>query len=536
MTTSTNWDAIVVGGGHNGLVAAFYLGRAGLNTLVIEKNPVVGGAAVSEEFHPGYRNSVASYVVSLLHPKVVNDMQLGNFGYRTIRLSNTFYPRPGGRGLLLTGDAAADEQALAEFDPKGASQMAAFYSVVREIGPVLSSQWLKEPPRLHGGGAADLVTALRMGGAFKKLSSASRKRLIQFLLGSARSLIERYFSQPDLMAIMGGSALSGNFASLLQPGSAIPLLHHAVGQLDGVPGAWGITVGGMGAVTQAMASAAQAQGVTIRTASPVARIAVEAGRAVGVELEGGEQLHANVVLANTDPNRTFLKLVGAQHLPAEFAADIGMWRMESASFRMNLALRGLPEFVARPGAEMGPHHQGFISFVDSIDTIEASYRSARSGQLPATPMIEALIPSTLDDTLAPTGHHVMSVLGKYYPFELAGGRHWDEAGEAAADGILDYLRTHISNLDDILVARQILTPLDFERRFGMTRGDICHGRLEPDQLLSMRPHPDAAQYATPLKALYLCGSGAHPGGGVTGAPGCNAARRVMKDWAALKRR
>ena len=535
MNSTNNWDAIVIGGGHNGLVAAFYLGKAGLKTLVVEKNPVVGGAAVSEEFHPGYRNSVASYVVSLLQPEVVTDMQLGDFGYRTIRLSNTFYPRPGGRGLLLTGDAAADEQALAEFDPKGASQMAAFYAVVREIGPVLASQWLKEPPRLHGGGAADLVSALRLGGAFKKLSSASRQRLIQFLLGSARSLIERYFSQPDLMAIMGGSALSGNFASLHQPGSAIPLLHHAVGQLDGVPGAWGITIGGMGAVTQAMAKSAEAQGVTIRTDSPVGRVIVEDGRAVGVELADGEQVRASVVLANTDPNRTFLKLVGAEHLPEDFAADIGMWRMESASFRMNLALNGLPDFVARPGTIAGPHHKGFISFVASIDTIEASYRSARAGELPETPMIEALIPSTLDDSLAAPGHHVMSVLGKYYPFELAGGRHWDEAGEEAADRILTYMRTHISNLDDILVARQILTPLDFERRFGMTRGDICHGRLEPDQLLSMRPHPDAAQYATPVEALYLCGSGAHPGGGVTGAPGYNAARRVIRDWSRLRK-
>ena len=535
MSSSKKWDAIVIGGGHNGLVAAFYLGRAGLRTLVVEKNPVVGGAAVSEEFYSGYRNSVASYVVSLLRPEVVNDMQLANFGYRTIRLSNTFYPRPGGRGLLLTGDAANDQQALAEFDPQGASQMAAFYSVVREIGPVLAGQWLKEPPRLHGGGAPDLIAALRLGGAFKRLSGPSRQRLIQFLLGSARSLIERYFSQPDLMAIMGGSALSGNFASLHQPGSAIPLLHHAVGQLDGVPGAWGITIGGMGAVTQAMAKSAEAQGVTIQTGSPVAKILVEDGRAVGVELEPGEQVRAGVVLANTDPNRTFLKLVGAEHLPKEFAADIGMWRMESASFRMNLALSGLPDFVARPGTDVGRHHQGFISFVDSIDTIEASYRSARAGQLPKTPMIEALIPSTLDDSLAPPGHHVMSVLGKYYPFELAGGRHWDEAGEEAADRLLDYMRGHIANLDQILVARQILTPLDFQRRFGMTRGDICHGRLEPDQLLSMRPHPDAAQYATPIKALYLCGSGAHPGGGVTGAPGHNAARRVINDWPVLRK-
>ena len=535
MNSSSEWDAIVVGGGHNGLVAAFYLGRAGLKTLVVEKNAVVGGAVVSEEFHPGYRNSVASYVVSLLQPEVIDDMRLADYGYRSIRLTNSFYPRPDGRSLLLTGDAAADQEELAQFDVDAAEQMQAFYSVVREIGPVFAEQWLREPPQLHGGGVTDLLAALRMGRAFKRLSAAARHRLMQFLLGSARSLIERYFSQADLKAIMGASALSGNFASLHQPGSAIPLLHHAVGQLDGVPGAWGIVIGGMGSITQAMAQSAASVGVKIRTDCPVQRILTQGGRASGVELASGEQIGARVILANTDPNRTFLKLLAKDDLPVQFAKDIKMLRQESASLRINLALRGLPDFVSRPGDTPGPQHQGFICFNESIDNIEACYRSARAGRLPEQPMIEALIPSTLDATLAAPGHHVMSLLGKYFPFDLADGANWDDMADKAADGIIAYLRRYITNLDDIIVARQVLTPLDFERRFGMTRGDICHGRLEPDQLFSMRPHPDAAQYATPVKALYLCGSGAHPGGGVTGAPGFNAARRVIKDWAALRK-
>lgn len=534
MSDKKPWDAVVVGGGHNGLVAAFYLGQAGLKTLVLEKNEQVGGAAVSEEFHPGYRNSVASYVVSLLRPEVVADMRLADFGYQTRRISNSFYPRPDGRSLLLTGDPQADQLEFAKFDPEGAAQMDAFYKVVHEIGPVLADQWLREPPRLHGGGVTDLLAAIRMGKAFKRLSAQGRHRLSQFLLGSARSLIERYFTQPDLQAVLGASALSGNFASLHQPGSAIPLLHHAVGQLDGKAGAWGIAIGGMGAITQAMARSAEYQGVTIRTHASVKRILTANDRASGVELEGGEQITAKVILANTDPKRTFLTLLGGVDLPPEFAADIKMLRQESASLRINLALKGLPNFVSRPGVEPGPQHLGFICFNDSIDNIEASYRSARAGQLPKTPMIEALIPSVTDDTLTAPGQHVMSLLGKYYPFDLADERHWDTVGEQAADEIFDYLRRFISNLDDIVVARQILTPLDFERRFGMTRGDICHGRLEPDQLFSMRPHPDAAQYATPLPALYLCGSGTHPGGGVTGAPGHNAARRVLKDWSELK--
>ncbi len=535
MEDQTQWDAVVIGGGHNGLVSAFYLGQGGLKTLVLEKNDQVGGAAVSEEFHPGYRNSVASYVVSLLRPEVIADMRLPDYGYSTRQITTTFYPRPDGRSLLLTGDSAADKAELAKFDEQGAAQMDAFYEVVHEIGPVLADQWLREPPRLHGGGVNDLLAALRMGRAFKRLSVTGRHRLTQFLLGSARSLIERYFTQPDLMAIMGASALSGNFASLHQPGSAIPLLHHAVGQLDGKAGAWGIAIGGMGAITQAMAKSAENQGVTIRTNAAVKRILTENGRATGVELDSGEQIKAQVILANTDPKRTFLTLLGGADLPSEFAADIKMLRQESASLRINLALRGLPDFVSRPGSKAGPQHQGFICFNNSIDNIEASYRSARAGQLPQTPMIEALIPSVTDNTLTEPGHHVMSLLGKYYPFDLADGKNWDTMGEQAADQIFDYLRQFISNLDDIVVARQVLTPLDFERRFGMTRGDICHGRLEPDQLFSMRPHPDAAQYATPLKALYLCGSGTHPGGGVTGAPGHNAARRVLKDWTGLRR-
>jgi phytoene dehydrogenase-like protein len=529
MSPPADWDAVVVGGGHNGLVAAFYLGRAGLRTLVLEKNAVVGGAAVSEEFHPGYRNSVASYVVSLLRPEIVADMRLHDHGYRTRRIAGSFYPRPDGRAILLTGDERADAAQLGAFDARGAAQFAEFHALVRAIGPLVADQWLREPPRLSGGGIADLLAAIRVGCAARGLDARQRHRLAQFLLGSARALIERYVDHPDLRAILGASALSGNYASLHQPGSALPLLHHALGALDGRAGAWGIAIGGMGAITQAMARAAQGQGVQIRTQAPVRRILAAGGRVAGVELEDGERVAARRVLANTDPKRTFLGLLGAEQLPAEFAADVRMIRQESASLRINLALRGLPDFAARPGTAQGPQHEGFICFIESLDSIEASFREARAGRFASSPMVEALIPSTLDDTLAAPGHHVMSLLCKYFPYDLADARGWDGLREAAADHVLAVLRRYVTNLDEIVVARQVLTPLDIERRFGMTRGDILHGRLEPDQLFSMRPHPDAAQYATPLAGLYLCGSGSHPGGGVTGAPGYNAARRVLKD-------
>ena len=529
MTNSSSWDALIVGGGHNGLVSAFYLAQAGLRTLVLEKNEQLGGAAISEEFHPGYRNSVASYAVSLLRPEIVEEMRLADYGYETRRLSTSFYPRTQGPGLLLTGDAAQDARELAALHPDAERELDAFYAVIQEIGPVIADQWLREPPQLHGGGLTDLLAGIRAGRAFKRLSANGRQRLLQFLTGSARALIERHFTHPQMRAMLGASSMSGNYASLHQPGSALPLLHHAVGQLDGKPGAWGIAIGGMGAITQAMAAAARAQGATLRTQAPVRRILTDQGRASGVELESGEQLHARIVLANTDPKRTFLTLLGAAELPQAFAADIRMIRQESASLRMNLALRGLPDFSSRPGTQPGPQHRGFIVFIDSIDSVDDAFLSARAGQMPVAPMIEALIPSTTDPTLAQPGHHVMSLLCKYFPYELANGGDWDSQREAASELVIAQLRRYIRNLDEILVARQILTPLDIERRFGMTRGDILHGRLEPDQLFSMRPHPQAAQYATPVPGLYLCGSGSHPGGGVTGAPGHNAAKRVLAD-------
>ncbi len=533
----SDWDAIVVGGGHNGLTAAAYLGRAGLRTLVLEKNPVVGGAAVSEEFHPGYRNSVASYVVSLLQPTVIADLELARHGFSTLALDGTFYPRPDGRHLLLTGEASSDRAQMEAFEAGSHAAMQALHRITDEAGEVLREQWLREPPRLAGAGVGDAIAMLRTGLAFRKLSGEGRQRLLQFLLGSARALIERHFDSEDMRAIFCAGTLSGNYASLYAPGSALPMLHHAVGEVDGVRGRWALARGGMGAITQAMARSAAEHGVQIRTEAEVERLLIDEGRVRGVHLRGGESLHATVVLTNTDPHRTFTRLVGAEHLAPDFVKDIEVWRMESASMRMNLALRGLPEFHALPtGGVVGQHHRSFINIVHSADAIERSYASSRAGELPEHPVMEILIPSTVDDTLAAPGHHVMSLLCKYVPYQLSGGRHWQDMRETAADHMLAYLGRYVKNLDEIVVDRQVLTPWDIEQRFGMTRGDICHGRLEPDQLFSMRPHPQAAQYATPIRGLYLCGSGSHPGGGVTGAPGHNAAQRVIRDWKKLRAR
>lgn len=528
--TETQYDVIIVGAGHNGLTTANYLALGGLRVCVLERRHIVGGAAVSEEFHPGYRNSIASYVVSLLRPEVVADLELKKYGYRTHLLTNSFYPDSNGDYLLLTDDVEHNKKEFAKFSKTDYEAFGRFYEVIDQIGDILADQWLREPPKLSGGGLSDLVSVLRLGRDIRRLDEDTRYRLMQIFLGSPDAMIERWFESDKVKAMVASHCLPANYASLHQPGSGIALLHHAVGEIDGRKGAWGLVQGGMGSLTQAMAKSAEDKGVVIKTSQSVRKIVVDNGAVTGVQLDSGEHVSAKIVAANTDPKRTFLDLVGEEHLPSSFYSDIKVFRQESAQLRMNLALSGLPQFSCVPAAGIGDHHRGSIMIIESKEHVEQAYRSSRAGIPANPPIIDALIPSTIDDTLTDhKGHHVMSLLCKYMPYDLADGNHWDNVKEDVVADIIDYLTTHIPNLPDILVAYQCLTPLDLERVFGLTRGDIFHGRLEPDQMFSMRPHPDAAQYATPIKGLYLCGSGSHPGGGVTGAPGHNAAKRILKD-------
>jgi phytoene dehydrogenase-like protein len=528
--TQTTYDAIVIGAGHNGLTTANYLAAGGMSVCVLEQRHVVGGAAVSEEFHPGYRNSLASYVVSLLRPEVVRDLELKKYGYQPLLLANSFYVDSSGDYLLLTDDETHNAAEFSRFSATDYASLQAFETTVEKVGDILSKQWLREPPRLHGGGLGDLISTVKMGMDVHRLDEDTRWRLLQFFIGAPESIIERWFDSDKVKAMIAAHILPANYASLHQPGASLAMLHHAVGEIDGRKGAWGLVRGGMGSITQAMARSASDKGVEIRTEAGVAQILVADGAVTGVRLQSGEALSAPIVAANTDPKRTFLTLLGEEHLPREFARDIGAFRQESASLRMNLALRGLPDFACIPGSQVGAHHRSSITFIESKDHVEQAYRSARAGIPADPPIIEAIIPSTIDDSLTDTsGTHVMSLLCKYMPYDLADGKHWDKEKDGVVQAILDHLTHFIPNLPDILVAHQCLTPLDIERLFGMTRGDICHGRLEPDQLFSARPHPQAAQYATPVKGLYLCGSGSHPGGGVTGAPGHNAAKRILKD-------
>jgi phytoene dehydrogenase-like protein len=524
------FDVIVIGAGHNGLTAANYLAMDGLKVCVLEQRHIVGGAVVSEEFHPGYRNSIASYVVSLLRQEVVEELELKKYGYQPLPLENSLYLDSKGDYLLLTGDEDHNKKQYEKFSETDYDSMQAFESVIEKVGDLLSDQWLKEPPKLYGGGLSDLISSIKLGLDVYKLDDDTRWRLLQFFIGVPDSIIERWFDSDKVKSMIAAHCMPANYASLYHPGASIAMLHHAVGELDGKKGVWGLVKGGMGAITQAMAASARDKGVIIRTEAAVDKILTEGGAVVGVTLTGGETIRAKTIAANTDPKRTFLTLLGEEQLPEAFARDIKAFRQESASLKVNLALSSLPEFACIPGHKIGDHHRSSITFIESKDHLEQAYRSARAGIPANPPIIEALIPSTIDNSLTDKeGTHVMSLLCKYMPYDLEGGTSWDVIKEDTVQSILGYVEKFIPNLPDILEAHQCLTPLDLERMFGMTRGDICHGRLEPDQLFSARPHPDAAQYATPVRGLYLCGSGTHPGGGVTGTPGRNAAKRILRD-------
>jgi len=520
------YDAIIVGGGHNGLTAAGYLGKAGLKTLVLERRPVVGGAVVTEEFHPGYRISTISYVVSLLQNKVIEDLELKKHGFDMIKMDGSL-SICGDDYLFLNDDEDQNRREVEKFSTTDYDAMEKFDDMFQSVGGVIRNQMLKEPPSLQGT-VPDLLKFGSMGLDLHKLTPELRHRLLQMLTSSAYDLIHRWFDSSMVKSMYGAACFSGNYASLRQPGSAIPLFHTTIGELDGERGAWRMVRGGMGGLTQAMASFAESKGAEIRTGASVEKIVVENGRATGVRLENGEVFESRCVLANTDPKITFLNLVDQEHLDSEFALDIKQIRMGHSSCRVNLALKGLPDFRFCSAGENTWHRSDILMFPD-IEGQEENYFAAATGRFPKEPRLEITIPSTLDDSLAPEGHHVMTILAKYYPYQLADGISWDDVKEDAADQIVDYIEQVMPNIKDMIVGRQMISTLDMEREYALTEGDIFHGRHDLDQIVSMRPHPKAAQYRTPITDLYLCGSGAHPGGGVTGAPGHNAARRVIAD-------
>ena len=530
MEWTLRYDALIIGGGHNGLTCACYLAGAGLRVRVLERRHVVGGAAVTEEFHPGFRNSVASYTVSLLHPKVIRDLRLAAHGLRIVeRPYSNFLPLDNGDCLQVGGGLEATQREVARFSARDAERLPDYYRTIERVADVLRELVLQTPPDA-GGGVQDLLEALRLGLRLRKLDMPARRDLLDLFTKSAGELLDWWFESDPIKAAFGFDAVVGNFASPYTPGSAYVLLHHCFGEVNGKRGVWGHAVGGMGAITQAMAAEARARGVEISTDSAVAQVRTRNRRATGVVLEDGSELEARVVVANVNPRLLFLRMLEPGTLDEDFRRRIERWKCASGSFRMNVALSQLPDFVARPGTHAQPHHSTGIIMAPSLAYMDRAYEDARRDGWSRAPIVEMLIPSTVDPGLAPEGMHVASLFCQQFSPTLPDGRSWDEEREKAADLVIDTVSRYAPNFKSAVIARQILSPLDLEREFGLVGGDIFHGALSLDQLYSARPVLGHANYRTPVRALYLCGAGAHPGGGVTGVPGHNAAREILKDW------
>lgn len=540
MTEAVRYDCVIVGGGHNGLVCATYLAKAGRKVLVLERHHTVGGAAVSEEVAPGYRASTASYLISLLLPQVEQDLQLRAHGYKVLgRNPSSFTPLPDGRSLLMGPDEALNRREIAKFSARDAEAYPRYEAwltrVAEALEPALEdippdllplpAQWRRRSLRYR---IENLYRALKFHRSLKKLGS-DLPAALELLTGPARPILDRWFESEALKVTLATDAIIGAFAPPSAPGTGYVLLHHVMGTAGGARGVWGYVEGGMGALTQALCRAAQAAGVEVRTNAEVAAIEVQGGRAVGVRLVSGERIAAKSVASNATPEVTFRKLLAANELPAAFNEAVARIDYSSAVMKINLAVSELPDFSCMPGrAEVGPQHRGTIHISPSVDYLENAYEDARRGEPSREPVVELTIPTSVDRTLAPDGHHIVQMFVQYAPYRLAHGS-WDEHRDAFAQRCIDTVDRYAPNFAASVLHRQVLSPLDLERRFGLTGGNIFHGAMPLHQLFGFRPVPGWGDYRTPVAGLYLCGAGAHPGGGVSGAPGRNAARVMLSD-------
>ena len=527
-------DVLIIGAGHNGLTCAAYLAMAGLRVKVVERRKVVGGAAVTEEFHPGFRNSVAAYTVSLLNPQIMADLKLADHGLRIVeRRAQNFLPSPDGR-YLLTGEGRT-HQSVAKLSERDAASIDGFTRDLEEIADVLRAFVLRAPPNIvEGFGVGSIreaFNALGTAGILNKLSLPQQRSLLDLFTRSAGEMLDETFESDLVKSLYGFDAIVGNYASPYAAGSAYVMLHHAFGEVNGKKGVWGHAIGGMGAITQAMAKAALGHGVEIETEAGVREVIVERDRVAGIILENGETVRARYVASSVNPKLLYTRLLPAEALPADFLGRIRNWRNGSGTFRMNVALDALPSFTALPGA--GDHLSAGIIIAPDLGYMDRAWQDARALGWSRAPVVEVLIPSTLDDTLCPPGQHVASLFCQHVAPELPGGKSWDDHRDEVADLMIATVDQYAPGFATSVIGRQILSPLDLERQFGLLGGDIFHGALTLNQLFSARPMLGHADYRGPLKGLYHCGSGAHPGGGVTGAPGHNAARVILGDHRAL---
>ena len=531
----TTCDVLIIGGGHNGLVCAAYLAGAGLKVRVLERRGIVGGAAVTEEFVPGFRNSTASYTVSLLNPKVISDLNLHAHGLRVVeRPYANFLPLPDGRAFRLGGELTRTE--VERWSARDAARLPDYYAMLDGVVHVLRELMVRTPPNVSDGFVlADWLASLDVARKLKRLDMRGRRDLLDLFTKSAGELLDSYFESAPLKAVLGWDSVVGNFASPYTPGSAYVLLHHVFGEVNGKSGVWGHAIGGMGAITQAIAGECAARGVVVDTNAAVERVLVEGGRAVGVQLADGRQLRARSIVSNLNPKLLYQKLIAPEHLDADTSERIARYRCGSGTFRMNVALSELPDFTAAPGTHLQAHHQSGILIGPSLRYFEQAYFDAKAAEHNAgwsrAPIVELVISSTLDDTLAPPGQHVASLFCQHVNPDVIGG--WDAHRDTVARLMIDTVDAYAPNFKRSVIGYKALTPLDLEREYGLVGGDIFHGSLGLDQLFSARPVLGQGNYRGALKGLYLCGSGTHPGGGVTGLPGRNAAREILVD---LKRK
>jgi phytoene dehydrogenase-like protein len=524
--SNSSYDAVVIGGGHNGLTTAAYLARAGKKVLVLERRHVLGGAAVTEEVFPGFHFSVCSYVVSLLRPEIIRELDLPRHGLEILPLDGTFTPMPNGDYLWRVNDHYKTRREIARHSRRDAEAYDEYGKAMIEMGrfvkPILSMTPADPTSRDFMG----LLDLLRLGKRFRDLSPGDRYNQVQLMSMSAVDFLDQWFETDVLKATMSASGIIGTFLGVRSPGTAYVLLHHYMGDIDGAYRSWGFARGGTGAISNAIAGAAREAGVEIRTQAPIAKIATKNGKASGVVLESGEEISARVVCSSVDPRLTFTRMLDPKKLPDDFVEDIERYKYRGSSGKVNLALDGLPEFKCLPGT--GAHLRGAISISPSVDYMEKAYDDAKYGQFSRRPYIDIVIPSLTDPSVAPPGKHVMSCFVQYAPYNLKG--NWDEQRDAFGDTVVDTIAEHAPNLKKIIRHRQVLTPLDIEREFGLSEGNIFQGELTLEQLFFLRPAPGWAQYTTPVRNLYMCGSATHPGGGIMGAPGRNAAVRLLSDW------
>ena len=520
------FDAIVIGAGHNGLTAAAYLAKAGRKVLVVERRHLVGGAAVTEEIHPGFKYSVCSYVVSLLRPEIIRELQLAKHGLEILPLDGTFTPMENGDYLWRVNDHARTFREIARHSRADAEIYDEYGRAMVEMGRFAKDILAMTPPDPFSMRLRDLRPLRDLLYRFRDLPELDRHNQLQLLTTSAIDFLDQWFETDVLKATMAASGIIGTFLGVRSPGTAYVLLHHYMGDIDGAFRSWGLSKGGTGRISEAIASAARAHGAEIRVNSPVKHILVKDNEATGVVLENGDYHLASVVLSSADPRQTFARMVGLDHLPPEFAEAITRYKFRGSSGKVNMALDALPDFTCKPGP--GAHLRGAVSISPSVDYMERAFDDAKYGRFATRPYVDIVIPSLTDPSVAPPGKHVMSCFVQYAPYDLRGGS-WDDQREAFGDAVIDAISQFAPNLKDRILHRQVLTPLDIEREFGLSEGNIFQGELTLEQLFFLRPAPGWAGYRTPVRRLYLCGSATHPGGGIMGAPGRNAAMRVLGD-------